>query len=129
MTDELKTLSPVEIQEPIGDPEDETTKILKQLEEDEIQIEKVIRNSEQLADIVQEGLMKKFENNIHVNDGRTSGNLLFNDNIPDLLQAQARLLSLSIDGRVKVANIRKTRQAIIKSQGPAESEGFDINDL
>jgi len=89
--------------------------ITSALKSDEYEIEAKIRETDELSELVGKAIKDKLKNSLN-REGNGSGHIIFADTFPDILSAQARLLSLSVDGRCKVAAIRKNRYSILKSK-------------
>ena len=47
--------------------------------------------------------------------------------VPDVLQASARLLDISISGRYKIASLKKLRASIIKDKNSGANSKDDLN--
>ena len=96
------------------------------LKNDEYEIEEKIRETNELSELVGKAIKDKLKNSLS-REGNGSGHIIFADTFPDILSAQARLLSLSVDGRCKVAAIRKSRYAILKSKIDNEGKKSELN--
>ena len=96
------------------------------LKTDEYEIEAKIRETDELSALVGKAIKDKLKDSLN-REGHGSGHIIFADTFPDILSAQARLLSLSVDGRCKVAAIRKSRYAILKSKIDNENKKSELS--
>lgn len=112
-------------------PDDvELTIIENQMKQDEVEIEKKIKNADDLSDLVGQALKLKLEASLSKDKDKGQANIIFAEGMSDMLQAQSRLLGISIDGKCKVSAIRKARYAMLKAKSEKSSgSGFTIENL
>ena len=96
--------------------------ILTEIQEHEIGMEQAIKEADELAIATKKGVMEVLK----ISNNRRHGILL--QGVPDAINATAKLLDLSINGRHKLANMKKLRASIIKDMTTAngKSNEFDL---
>ena len=96
--------------------------ILSEIQEHEIGMEQAIREADELAVATKKGVMEILK----ISNNRRHGILI--QGVPDAINAAAKLLDLSINGRHKLANMKKLRASIIKDMTSAngKSNEFDL---
>ena len=127
LTDTLKNLNPevtkiinnnndsmqeeTKIQEETYTPKENTyDNILNEIQEHEHAMEIAIKNADELANATKDSIMYYLD----IRKPNRNG-ILFNG-VPDVLNASARLLDLSISGRYKLANMKRLRASILKDK-------------
>ena len=96
----------------------EYREIINQIKDDEEKIEKTVLNVEALAAAVGSSVAEHFPNG-------KNNKAIFYDGMPDILQAAARLLDISINGRHKVAMLRRSRASILKDATGGKTNSDD----
>lgn len=96
--------------------------ILTEIQEHEIGMEQAIKEADELAIATKKGVMEVLK----ISNNRRHGILI--QGVPDAINAAAKLLDLSINGRHKLANMKKLRASIIKDMTAAngKSNEFDL---
>ena len=96
--------------------------ILTEIQEHEIGMEQAIKEADELAIATKKGVMEILK----ISNNKRHGILL--QGVPDAINAAAKLLDLSINGRHKLANMKKLRASIIKDMTTAngKSNEFDL---
>ena len=94
--------------------------ILNELQEHEHSMEMAIRQADELALKTKNAISYYLD----INKPNRSG-ILF-QGVPDVLQASARLLDLSISGRYKLASMKKMRAAILKDSKSNNGSGDEL---
>lgn len=101
----------------------EVRQILTQIKKDEDKIEQMVDQAEIMSKQLNESIAVYLKETDPAGKNRS----IFYEGMPDVLQAAARLLDISIGGRYKVSNLRKMRASILKDSG--KSDGDDITGL
>ena len=94
--------------------------ILNELQEHEHSMELAIQQADELAMKTKNAISYYLD----INKPNRSG-ILF-QGVPDVLQASARLLDLSISGRYKLASMKKMRAAILKDSKSNNGSGDEL---
>ena len=103
-------------------PENTYDNILTEIQEHEKAMEKAIKNADELSEAVKDSLM------YYLNLRKPTKNGILFHGVPDALSASAKLLDLSINGRYKLASMKKLRASIIKDKiGNANQNNTEIN--
>ena len=99
--------------------------ILTEIQEHEIGMQQAIQEADELAVATKQGVMDVLK----ISNNRRHGILI--QGVPDALNAAAKLLDLSINGRYKLASMKKLRASIIKDMNSnnAKSDEFDLMKL
>ena len=85
-------------------------------------MEKAIKNADELSEAVKDSLM------YYLNLRKPTKNGILFHGVPDALSASAKLLDLSINGRYKLASMKKLRASIIKDKiGNTNQNNTEIN--
>ena len=106
-----------------GGDTSEVRQILTQIKNDEDKIEEMVDQ----AEVMSKQLNQSIAVYLKEVDPAGKNRSIFYEGMPDVLQAAARLLDISIGGRYKVSNLRKMRASILKDSG--KSDGDDITGL
>ena len=98
--------------------------IMAEIQQHEKEMETAIHEADELSKEVKESIM------YFLSIRKPNKNGILINGIPDVLQASARLLDLSINGRHKLASMKKLRASILKDMlSKNNSEEFSLMDL
>ena len=95
--------------------------ILNEIQEHEVDMEYAIKEADELGKTVKESIM------YYLVIRKPNRNGILFHGVPDVLNASARLLDLSINGRYKLASMKRLRASIIKDMTSNDNKGNDIN--
>jgi hypothetical protein len=110
-------------QEEVPESISEYDEILKEIKEDEAKLEASV---EATKDVTQ-GMQKKL---MHFLKDDTKPNVICADWLSEAISAYARLTSITVDGRYKLATLKRQRAAIIKDRNTSSADnGFDLSSI
>ena len=107
--------------EPFIPKENTYENILNEIQEHEVGMEQAIKEADELGKTVKESVM------YYLDIRKPNRNGILFHGVPDVLNASARLLDLSINGRYKLASMKRLRASIIKDMTSNDNKGNDIN--
>ena len=102
-------------------PENTYDNILTEIQEHEKAMETAIKNADELSSAVKDSLM------YYLNLRKPNKNGILFQGVPDALSASARLLDLSINGRYKLASMKKLRASILKDKNGNQNNTGEIS--
>lgn len=102
-------------------PENTYDNILTEIQEHEKAMEIAIKNADELSSAVKDSLM------YYLNLKKPNRNGILFQGVPDALSASARLLDLSINGRYKLASMKKLRASILKDKNGNQNNTGEIS--
>lgn len=114
------------VEQNIESVESESTyeNIMSEIKQHEIEMEHAIHEADELSKEVKDSIM------YYLSIRKPNRNGILMNGIPDVLQASARLLDLSINGRHKLASMKKLRASILKDMNSGkDSNEFSLADL
>lgn len=91
--------------------------ILNEIQEHEAGMEKAIQEADELGKTVKDSVM------YYLDIRKPNRNGILFHGVPDVLNASARLLDLSINGRYKLASMKRLRASIIKDSTSSDNKG------
>lgn len=98
--------------------------IMKEIQQHEEGMENAIREADELSKEVKDSIM------YYLGIRKPNRNGILMNGVPDVLQASARLLDLSINGRYKLASMKKLRASILKDMSvKGDSNEISLADL
>ena len=99
--------------------------ILSEIQQHEVGMEEAIKNADELSKEVKDSLIYY----LHIRKPNRNGILM--EGVSDALAASARLIDISVNGRYRLANMKKMRASIIKDMtaNTNSSNEFDLASL
>ena len=95
--------------------------IMDEIQSHEKAMEVAVSNAEQISKELKDSILYYLK----IRSSNRNG-ILFRG-VPDVLQASARLLDISISGRYKIASLKKLRASIIKDKNGGANSKDDLN--
>ena len=95
--------------------------IMDEIQSHEKAMEVAINDAEEISKELKDSIMYYLK----IRSANRNG-ILFRG-VPDVLQASARLLDISISGRYKIASLKKLRASIIKDKNGGANNKDDVN--
>lgn len=95
--------------------------IMSEIKENEQLMEVAIRHADEMSVLVKNAVVRYLDPN------KPNKNGILMNNIPDVLMASARLLDLSINGRSKLAAMKKMRAGVLKDSLGGKSSNGELN--
>lgn len=108
-------------EEKSSDSQETFESIINEIKENEQLMEVAIRHADEMSVLVKNAVMRYLDPN------KPNKNGILMNNIPDVLMASARLLDLSINGRSKLAAMKKMRAGVLKDSLGGKSSNNEIN--
>lgn len=102
-------------------PTNDYDAILKEIKDHEDAMELAVKNADEISTSLKDSIM------YYLNIRSANKNGILFRGVPEVLQASARLLDISISGRYKIANLKKMRASIIKDSKGGASDNKEFN--
>ena len=128
----VPSIAPINPPEVIKEDDSSELDIIDKKMQDDIEdIEISIKDAKELSNLMGKAIKSKLQTSLDKNE--LSGgyaNIIFADNFSDIIQAQTRLLGITIDGKCKVASIRKSRYMLLKAKlDGKDSDALSIDNI
>ena len=95
--------------------------IMDEIQSHEKAMEVAINDAEEISKELKDSIM------YYLKIRSANRNAILFRGVPDVLQASARLLDISISGRYKIASLKKLRASIIKDKNGGANNKDDVN--